>query len=524
MSSNKNILMVSAENDALAGCKVGGIGDVVRDIPPALAQYGWKVMVVTPSYGFLHKQGLSRLEGSAMFSFGSKAFKADLYVVSENIKDNIIHYVVDNAEIFPPVKVDNRFQIYCHDPPEKPFATDATRYAFFCKAVAEFIIGDQFKNVDFIHLHDWHSAFLLILREFHSRYDYLKKLRTVYTIHNLSIQGTRPVSGDKSSLMQWYPELKTFDSEKLSDPVSPACINPMAIGIRLSDRVHTVSPTYAQEILKPSIKPQYYGGEGLEKDLQIAFKEKRLFGILNGSNYSSAQKSKKMKKEDMFDFLSSDVLNWTATRETLASAHFIAYTRLKELSPEGKTLLTSIGRIVEQKYFLLKTEISGGKTALESLLESIKNKGVYILLGTGAPEYEDFLLEISAGYKNFIFLNSYSDRSAETLYQNGDLFIMPSLFEPCGIAQMIAMSYGQLCVASEVGGLKDTVKNGINGFSFSGNTVSEKAENLVKTCIKAIDTKTDMPAEWRKLKASAKKSRFLWKDSVKEYIDKLYVL
>jgi starch synthase len=129
---------------------------------------------------------------------------------------------------------------------------------------------------------------------------------------------------------------------------------------------------------------------------------------------------------------------------------------------------------------------------------------------------------MSALFENFIFLNGYSDECASALYANGDLFLMPSSFEPCGISQMLAMRDGQPCVVHKVGGLKDTVEHGVTGFTFTGDTVPEQVDNFVKTTLEAIALKRHHPESWRKICKNASSVRFLWKDSLQLYIDKLY--
>ncbi len=134
-----------------------------------------------------------------------------------------------------------------------------------------------------IHLHDWHAALLLVLRRYHPAYQRLQQIHCAYTIHNLALQGIRPLLGHASSLAAWYPGL-AYESAVLADPRWSNCINLMAVGIRLADAVHAVSPSYAEEILRPSAVTAhgYYVGEGLEIDLRKTQAEGRVFGILDG--------------------------------------------------------------------------------------------------------------------------------------------------------------------------------------------------------------------------------------------------
>jgi starch synthase len=437
----------------------------------------------------------------------------------------ISQFIIDSPEFFKLKKTNGQFQIYCDDPPDRPFASDATKYAFFSRAVAEGIRVNTFGQIDCIHLHDWHAAFLLILRQFHNDYSFLKKLRTVFTIHNLSIQGVRPFRHSESSLESWYPDLKNYERSILADPKWKDCINPMAAGIRLSDKVHTVSPSYADEIIKKSDKPAYYGGEGLEMDLADARKQRRLFGILNGSNYPERSGSNKVNNNELIDILKSEVLSWITSQTSVSSAHFLAHSRLSVLSQnnaEKWIILTSVSRVVEQKFFLFTAKGRSHASALDGILDGIKGKGVYILLGTGDPVYEKFFIDMSCKFENFVFLNGYSEKAANALYASGNLFLMPSSYEPCGISQMLAMKEGQPCLVHETGGLKDTVKNNKNGFAFNGKSVEEKVDNLVQRSLDALEIKHNKPAIWNKISKAAFEERFLWDDTVKQYIKKLY--
>jgi starch synthase len=162
------------------------------------------------------------------------------------------------------------------------------------------------------------------------------------------------------------------------------------------------------------------------------------------------------------------------------------------------------------------------ETALEEILRGLGDQGVYILLGTGNRTHERFLLDLSYRFSNFAFLKGYSDACATALYRNGDLFLMPSSFEPCGIGQMLAMREGQPCVVHEIGGLKDTVRNGVNGFSFAGYTPADQADNFVKTVHQAVQLLLTNPDQFERIRRAAFAARFLWSDSVRLYRELLY--
>lgn len=520
MDKARRILMIAAENDALPGGKVGGIGDVVRDVPRALAEQGCQVDVVIPSY-----YSLARLKGATKVSRIRLKFRgvnqdADLYrVPARTSKAGVTHWVIDHPALSPC----GEGNVYCDDGADRPFATDASKYALFCAAVAELVKNKQFGSLDVVHLHDWHAAMFLVLRRYHPDMKELQQYKCVYTIHNLALQGIRPFAADMSSLQSWFPGLAS-DNE-IVDPRWPDCINLMRAGIRLGDKVHAVSPTYAKEILKPSNVDEqgYFGGEGLETDLQEAQKQGRLLGILNGCEYPSEMAKPRLKQKPLAGLLHRELLKWVSSTEHVPSVHFIAERRLSRLASANKhILITSVGRVTDQKVRLLQQPLTDGRTALAGLLDLLGNKGTFLCVGSGDKDYEQFLLETSAHYKNFIFLRGYSEAIAKALYTSGDLFLMPSSFEPCGISQMLAMRAGQPCLVHRVGGLSDTVEHGRNGFTFSGSSPIVQAQQMLSTFESALDVIANKPEQWQAMQDAAAQARFTWKSSIDRYLAELY--
>lgn len=520
-----NILFVAAENGVLDGGKVGGIGDVIHHLPAALSDHNCRLTVVTPSHGFLHRQSGAVKVHVVSFLFRGYPHTAEIYeVFPETKQPAVTHLVIHHPALGAFDSFLGKFKIYTDDPPDRPFFTDAARFALFNTAVSAAVCSTLLDEIDCIHLHDWHAAFVALLREFHPDYAELKKIRLIYTIHNLALQGVRPLRGSGSSLEDWFPELN-YDWSVVTDPRWPDCFNAMAIGIRLADAVHTVSPTYAKEIQKPSQKPQVYGGEGLESDLIQADRDGRLIGILNGCDYPPESAARRYQFPEMLDLFRAKAIRWIGVWDSVPTSQFMAYARALELGRRIGTpsiLLTSVSRIVDQKVLLLRETGSDGKSGLQGILEALGENGCYLLLGNGDREYEKFLTEMSARFDNFLFINGYSEECADALYAGGDLFLMPSSFEPCGLSQMIAMRHGQPCLVHEVGGLKDTVQTGFNGFGFKGDSLRSQVDNLVQTVSEAAALKKDRPAQWRKICERAAAARYRWSDSAAQYLEKLY--
>lgn len=518
--SKVSILMVAAENDSLPGTKVGGVGDVLRDLPRALVQEGYLVQTVIPSYGFLSRmEGLVN-HGSVAVEFAGASY--DVEVLEYHAPGGDANAFILHHALFSP----HGETVYCHDGDGRPFAADATKFAFFSAAVGVALLKGKIPKPDVLHCHDWHSAFLLMLLRFNPAFVSLSSMRTVYSIHNLAMQGVRPFRGDSSSFETWFPNL-LVDPRDIADPRVTHCINPMRAGIKIADKVHTVSPSYAKEILSHSdIGQGIYGGEGLEDDLRIRSEADDLVGILNGCEYPPVKsKARGLSKAAFIKIIGQSILELGASTRQLMSAHWLAEKRLANWIAKkkaGSMLLTSVGRVTDQKARLLTTELHPGLPALTVLLEQLGENDMFVMVGSGDAELEQSLVKISAKNENFLFLNGFSPAVANALYENGDLFVMPSSFEPCGISQLLAMRAGQPCLVNSVGGLKDTVTHMKTGFSFEGENAIEQALAMVDTCKSAVELFHSKPEKWKKICSAASESRFTWGAVTKDYADLLY--
>lgn len=511
------ILMLAAENDCISGAKVGGVADVIRDVPKALAEHNVNVDVVIPDYGYYHSHYQGECVAEVSFSFAHQQHSAYLYKLHAISSEKVAQYVV----VHPLFQQAGESRVYCHDEDNRPFAKDATKFALFCNVIAECILQGHL-SADIFHLHDWHAATLAVLLKFDTRYRDFANTKLVYTVHNLALQGTRPFNGDDSSLEAWFPSL-SYDGQQLCDPRYPFCYNPMRAAISLVDKVHFVSDSYAEEVLSASDHHNgVYGGEGLENVL--AEHREKLVGILNGCEYNNDPEPKVTL--DCFLRNSRNCLrNWMSRFEQLKTVHYLANEQITlwQDSPQFKgPIVSSIGRLTEQKVRLLLERVDG-ELVLSTLLLALEQKGGrFIMLGSGDSHYEFQLMQLMAKHGNFLFLNGYGQSLSDDLYLLGDMFLMPSSFEPCGISQMLALKAGQPCIVHGVGGLKDTVKHNENGFVFEGDTIAEQVRSLQSTFNNALDRfMTDQP-NWQTIISTAKASRFSWQSSIEQYLSKLY--
>ncbi|MBI5214481.1 MAG: glycogen/starch synthase [Ignavibacteriae bacterium] len=534
MVEQQHVIMVASENAALKGGKVGGVGDVVRDLPRALASLGWRTTVLIPSYSFLHLNNPSKLLVTLDVPYRGGRFSAEFWEAESNkpnpsVRHILVHHPLIGGE-----------PIYFNDSSDQPFARDASKYALFCSAAGQFLRTPGMEGV--LHLHDWHTATLLLLRDLHPEFFHLHKFKTIFTIHNLGIQGTRPMRNHDSSLEAWFPELFRSGDwiEYWKDPRYDALMfTPMFTGIRFAHFVNTVSPTYAREILHTSNHANgFFGGEGLEALLRFVNNEGRLHGILNGCEYEPIHDSQLMIQDSKFSkhSLLSPAAGGQATHDLLSLILDELQTgqvsigglsredslgRLQWLQEQDiELLLTSVTRVTEQKVRLFCEKDSVGTIAIDSIAAMVnENNGLFIMLGTGTPDYESYLSGASAYHERFLFVRGFSEKIAQALYASGTMFLMPSLYEPCGISQMVAMRNGQPCVVHGTGGLKDTVWHDVNGFVFEGWTMNDKCDNFTGTVRHAIDVFVHDNERWQRIRHAAHAARFGWEDAARNYVE-----
>jgi len=509
------ICMVAAENGAIPGAKAGGLGDVIRDAPAALAELGHEVDIIMPGYGrFAGETGAEPMPPITP-RFRGQRLEVKLSRLKIGAGAEMSCWLLDHPLLTP----ERPGQIYHDDSPDRPFAADASRFALFCAGACELL---REAPADVIHLHDWHAALVAVLARFDPAYQSLAQARFVFTIHNLAMQGIRPFAHDESSLAAWFPDL-AFDPAAITDPRYGDCFNPLRAAINLCDLVHTVSPSYAGEIRRPS-RPEegFHGGEGLELDLQRAHRQRRLRGILNGCEYRKGAPGR-TRPEQFIDRAGAQLFRWMRSATEVDRSHLTALERLMDWQRKPpRHWLSAISRLTPQKVALFQQPLEGGASCLEKLLADLPPDHALVLLGAGDGEIEDFLARVAAHHGNFLFFKGYSEALSEALYSLGELFLMPSSFEPCGIAQMLAMRAGQPCLAHRVGGLRDTIQNNIDGFTFSGRDPTRQAAAFLRKLRQVLKLKSGNPRQWRAIRRAAAARRFEWTDSARQYVELLY--
>lgn len=469
----KSILFIASE--AAPYIRTGGLGDVAGALPKALNDLGYDVRVIIPLYEGIPNQYKSVMKnlGNTYMPLSWRYQYAGVY--EQTGQNGIKYYFIDNEYYF------KRNGLYGH-------FDDAERFAFFSRAVLEVMPVIDFYP-DIVHCNDWHTALVpVFLNEFYRDRNEYKNIKSVFTIHNIQFQGIydKFLIGDILGIPEEHSSVVEYGN----------LLNYMKGGIEASDKVTTVSKTYACEILDP------YYAYGLESILHE--RNYKIEGIVNGID---TEVFNPVKDKALFMNYGIDSINLkTKNKEGLCGMLRIKY-------DEKKPLIAMITRLTTQK----------GVDLVSAVIDDILTADVqFVLLGTGEWKYETFFKEKERerGAKFKAIIN-FSDDLAAKIYAAADIFLMPSQFEPCGLGQLIAMSYGTIPIVRETGGLKDTVepynpmtKTG-TGFTFK----TYNAHDMLNAIWSAVDTYYNRPTDWETLVRNAMSRDFGWAQSAAKYAD-----
>jgi starch synthase len=462
------ILYVTSEANPFAAS--GGLGDVMGALPSAVAAEGHECSVILPLYDTMKPAFREKLELVLDMSFymSWRHTGASVYKCFHN---GVTYYFVENHYYFDRGRLYGEFD-------------DAERFAFFSRAVIEFMLHSG--NIpDVLHANDWQSAPAVIyLKTEYSHIEALRNVKTVYTIHNIEYQGK-------------------FGMQNLTDifGISPmnrgvveydGCINLMKGAIITTDFITTVSPNYARELEYDFFA---FGLSNIIKDSRY-----KMRGVINGIDYdyfSPERGGDIYAKYNSRTYKSGKAKNKAALQEEVGLP----------VNPDIP-LVAMITRFASQK---------GIDLVLHIMDELLQENVQVVVLGTGEKEYEDAFRSLEARHPNLKALIMFDRVLSKKMYAGADIFLMPSKSEPCGLAQMIACSYGTVPVVRSVGGLYDSIKKygeeGANGFRFDNYNAHEMLYTIKDALALYQDKK-----KWNALTASAKNSNFTWENSAKEYI------
>lgn len=468
------VLFASAESAPFF--KSGGLGDVASALPKELVKQGVDIRVVLPNYTKMPEKYKSQLEEHSHFRFqlGNK----NVYCGIKTLKhDNVMYYFIDNLSYF------DRQDLYGE-------WDDGERFAYFSTAIIEMMEVVDFIP-DIIHCNDWQTAMIpaMLVDRYHWK-DTLKSIRKVLTIHNIRFQGIYEPNILTNVFGTSYNTF-TDDGVKYHD-----LVNYLKGGINFSDRVTTVSPTYANEITTPEF------GEGL--DDVIRHNRWKLRGIINGIDYDSnnPETDPLIPHHFSIEDLSGKAKNKLELQRRLGL-------------PENPDvpIIGMVSRLTDQKGFQL----------IEEKLNGLLQKDVQVvLLGTGEEQFEKSFRYFEDVYRDKMRSCIMFDvELAQMIYASSDMFLMPSAFEPCGLSQMMAMRYGTLPIVHETGGLVDTVQ-AYNQFTGEGTGFSFSpfnAQTMMDVINLALHIYRNDQETWNQLVEQAMKSDFSWKGPAQDYIN-----
>lgn len=462
-----------AASEAHPFIKTGGLGDVMGALPKSLVKIGVDVRVVIPKYKNIKDELKQKLQFVKWFTV-SVGWRNQYCGVFQYQYKGVIYYFIDNEYYF------NRDGLY-------GYFDDGERFAFFNRAVLEFIKQVDWQP-DLINCNDWQTGMVPVLLNLEYKKDeFYSKIKTVFSIHNLLFKG--------SFSPKVLPELFGYDYMPLvnGSVELDGAVSFLKGGLNYCDQITTVSNTYAEEIKTP----QY--GEGLDGFLRS--KSYYLMGIVNGIDYEefNPQDDKFIFKNFNINSIDNKVQNKLALQRELGLPQ-------KKDTP----MIGLISRLTHQK----------GCDLIVNMIDRLLQKDIQlVILGTGDYWYEETFKNLQYRYPDKVSANIRFDNTlAHKIYAATDMFLMPSLFEPCGLGQLIALRYGSIPIVRETGGLKDTISpynqyNGVgNGFGFKNFNSNE----LMQIMEYALTIYNDKNA-WSNIIRQAMNSDNSWEKSAMQY-------
>lgn len=477
--SSKKMQIVFASAECAPFVKTGGLGDVAGSLPAALVRAGAEVIVMVPKYATIKDEYKAQMEHFSDF-YVSLGWRNEYCGLEKLEHDGVTYMFIDNERYF------------ARDYPYG-FFDDGERFAFFSKAITESLqhLPAGFE-CDILHCNDWQTALApVFLREFYQGLPLYDRVKTVFSIHNVAFQGQ--FSDTVMEDILGVAHIPAAASQLRCDACS---INYMLGALRYADAITTVSPTYANEIQTPEF------GEGLDGVLRE--RSYALQGILNGIDVAG------------FDPATDKRIAANYTVEDRSGKAVCKAKLQEELGLEvrdDRPLMVMVTRLTRQK----------GMDLVMYALDRILAGGVQVaVLGTGDRDYEDGLRYFQDKYPGTMAARIEFDPAlSQRMYAAGDMFLMPSKFEPCGLSQIIAMRYGTLPIVRETGGLKDTVQpyneftGEGTGFSFSNFNGDEMGDAVFRAARLFWDNRE----AWNQLVTQAMSQDFSWTRSADKYLD-----
>ncbi len=463
-----NILFAASEANPFVAS--GGLADVAGSLPAAITQKGHDCRIVIPLYKSIKPQFRASMTFLTHITV-DVSWRKQYCGIFTAICNGVTYYFIDNEYYF------GRDGIY-------GFFDDCERFVFYSRAVLEMLRCIDFKP-DIIHTNDWQAAMIPVFYEVFYKYQQgYENIKTIFTIHNIQYQGNygKEVLNEVMGIPMYHTSLLEYDGN----------INMMKGAIETADKVTTVSPSYAWEILDP------WYSHGMDRALGP--KQYKLSGILNGIDV------------DGYNPATDPVIPKNYTSKSITGKKACKTALLEELGLQEGTepLIGIVTRFVSHK----------GIDLIRYVFEDLIKAGFkFAVLGSGEKVYEDFFKEMEWRHKDRVSVSlGFIPELSRKIYAGADMFLMPSQSEPCGLAQMIAMRYGTVPIVRETGGLRDTVRDcgGEKGNGFTFKTYN--AHDMLSACMRAKELYEDKRS-WNAVIKRDMNEDFSWNNSADVYIN-----
>jgi len=465
-----NILFAASE--ATPYIASGGLADVAGSLPAAVTQKGHDCRIVLPLYKGINPHFRASMTFITHMTV-DVSWRKQYCGIFTAICNGVTYYFLDNEYYF------GRDGIY-------GFFDDCERFVFYSRAVLEMLRYIDFKP-DIINANDWQAAMIPVYYEVFYKYQQgYENIKNVFTIHNIQYQGNygKEVLNEVMGLPMYHMSLLEYDGG----------VNMMKGAIETADKVTTVSPSYAWEILDP------WYSHGMDRILRT--KQYKLSGILNGIDVNGYD-------PETDEIIEKNYSARSTVGKKVCKAKLLAELGLQE---GNEPVIGIVTRFVSHK----------GIDLIKYVFEDLIKVGFkFVILGSGEKIYEDFFKEMEWRYKDKVSVSlGFIPELSRKIYSGADMFLMPSQSEPCGLAQMIAMRYGTIPIVRETGGLRDTVRDcgGENGNGFTFKTYN--AHDMFDACMRAKAAYEDKRG-WNRIIKRDMAEDFSWANSAELYI-KLY--
>ncbi len=472
----KKILFVASES--VPFIKTGGLADVAGSLPKYFDKKEFDVRVMIPKYACIPEEWKQKMQYNTHF-YIDLAWRKQYVGILETEYEGIKFYFVDNEFYF------------AGDKPYGYIHEDIEKIAFFCKASLSALPSLGFRP-DIIHCHDWQTGLIPVyLHDMFMENDFYHGIKTIMTIHNLKFQGIWDLKKvkDITGLNQSF-----FAADKLE---AYGDANYLKGGIVYADLVTTVSESYAEEIKMP------FYGEKLDGLMRA--RSNCLSGIVNGLDYDE----------------------WNPETDNLIYTNYNAKNFRKEKVKNKRGLQKELGLAQDDRKFMIgivsRLTDQKGLDLVDYVIEEICAEDVQlVVLGTGEEKYEHLFRHFEWKYHDRVSANIYySNERSHKIYAACDAFLMPSLFEPCGLSQLMSLRYGTIPIVRETGGLKDTVEpyNEYEGTGTGFSFANYNAHEMLNTINYAKDVYYNRKREWNKMIDRAMAVDFSWNNSAVKYAD-----